>query len=792
MANTIAKLDEAETQPFAVDLLLSAVNIADNLDEAKLNRIGMQVVQGFDMDRESRSDWEKRYEGSLKLAAQVVEKKSFPWPDAANIKYPLLTTACIQFSARSYPALVPGKDLVLTKVTGADPDGFKAGAASRISQHMSYQILEQMEEWEEDMDRMLVMLPCTGTEFKKTYYDPIKGRNVSEHVLARDLVVNYWAKSLETATRKTHVLFLSPNEIRERVLKGIFLDQNLKYSSAMPDPLKTTADAIQGMSPPPNDEDTPFEILECHTWLDLDDDGYKEPYIVTVARETQKVLRISARFDRDKVETDNKGKILRIEPVEYFTKFSFIPSLDGGFYDLGWGHLLGPINETVNTTINQLLDAGTLSNMQAGFLSRGIRIRGGESRFKPGEWKFVDSTGDDLRKGIVPLPVRDPSNVLFQLLGTMTQAGERLSNVVDILVGENPGQNQPATTTMAVIEQGLKVFTAIYKRLYRSLKLEYRKLYRLNRLYLPDMDYFRVLDPDKNVLQMIRRSDYHGDPTDVQPASDPNMISESQRLVRAQALVTSMQNGSPANPLEVWKRYYEAMRIDNIETLLPAEMPPPPPDPKMIAIQMDDKHKEMEHQFEQVRLQIEQSRVALEEAKLQLETQRIAFEQEMERYKADRESVPDDNSSTLEILKMDLERERMNHEKELARLKEESQKEIEKLKLEHADRQASADREFQIATKEAEDEKEEEKTETTEAVKTILEYLTKPKSIVFDKDGNPVGIKTIGVTASKAVKPMEEKKGSEVKTMASDLAKPKKIYTDKDGNPVKIGPESDK
>jgi len=645
---------------------------------------------------------------------------------------------------------------VLARTTGFDPGGKKAAMADRVSKHMSYQVLEEMEEWEEDMDRMLVMLPCTGTEFKKTYYDPMKGRNVSEHVLARDLVVSYWAKSLESAARKTHVLSLSPNEIRERVLGGTYLDQELKRSRSTPDNLRLVSDQVQGLSAPTDDEDAPFEILECHTWLDLDEDDYKEPYIVTVDKESRKVLRITARFDQEGVKYGKKNKILRIEPVEYFTKFSFIPSIDGGFYDFGWGHLLGPINETVNTTINQLLDAGTLSNLQSGFLSRGIRLRGGEAKFKPGEWKFVDSTGDDLRKGIFPMPVREPSNVLFQLLGTMTTAGERLSNVVDILMGENPGQNQPATTTMAVIEQGLKVFTAVYKRLFRSLKVEFRRLYRLNRIYLPQEAYFRVLDMQQGDMVAIGQTDYQGDPTDIQPAADPNMVSEMQRLVRAQALVTSLEQGSPANPIEIWTRFYEALRIENVDTLMPKEMPPPPPDPKLIAIQMDDKHKGMEHQLEQANLQIEQkkldleqAKVQLEQAKLQLEQDKAAFDQEMERYTA-HQGTQGDGSTTLEVLKLDLERERMEREAtqktEIAKLQEENKLAIAKLNADSSERIAEKDREKEEKVKTEEPKEDKALAKIIDKLSDAIDKMAKPKEIVFDKDGNPIGIKPVGKT----------------------------------------------
>ena len=750
----------------SMDLFLSAVNIADYVDKDKLGRIGSQIVEGFEADKASRADWERRYEASLKLATQVVEAKSFPWQGAANIKYPLLTTACIQFSARAYPALIPGNNLVLARITGEDRQGEKAARGTRLSQHMSYQFLEEMEEWEEDMDRMLVMLPCTGTEFKKTWYDPLKGRNVSEHVLARDLVVNYWAKSLETASRKTHVLYLSPNDIRERVLREVYIDHDLKRSTLGPDSLRAASDRIQGLSPPPDDEDAPFEILECHAWLDLDDDDYKEPYIITVERESRKVLRISARYDRDGVERDARNNIIRIEPVEYFTKFSFIPSIDGGFYDFGWGHLLGPINETVNTTINQLLDAGTLSNMQSGFLARGIRIRGGDSKFQPGEWKFVDSTGDDLRKGIFPIPVREPSQVLFQLLGTMTGAGERLSNVVDILMGENPGQNQPATTTMAVIEQGLKVFTAVYKRLHRSLKFEFRKAYRLNRIYLPDIDYFRVIDTDQETIQRIGRSDYHGDPTDVQPAADPNMISEAQRLTRAQALVSSIKEGSPANPLEIWRRYYEALRIDNVDKLLPEELPPPPPDPKMVAIEMDDKHREMQHQLDGQRLQIDQGKLQLDQARLQLDQDQAAFEQEMERFKAHNENqnAQGDGSMMMEAMKLDQERglgeREAKHRRDLATMQEQTKRDIAKLNAESAERIAQFGAQVEVMLKQFEIEESKDETLQTEnksdqedtkaeskklaqALTEAISNMNKPKMIITDKDGNPIGIKPV-------------------------------------------------
>lgn len=613
-----------------IDFLVQSMNIADELDDDVLQKIGHAVVEGYREDEMSCEAWRKRYDGAVKLAAQVVEAKNTPWANASNVKYPLLTTASVQFSARAYPALVPGTDVVRCRTTGEDPEGLKADRALRIGKHMSYQVLDEMEEWEEDMDRLLIMLPVTGTEFKKTYFDASLGRNVSRHVLARDLIVNYWAKSLETAQRKTEIIELSKNEVKERQLKGIFRDIDFGQADS---PRDTVKDKVQGTSPPPNSDTNPYRFLECHCFWDLDGDGYEEPYVITVHETSQKVARIVARFDADGVESvlevdeegDEKTKVLGIRPVEYYTKFSFIPSIDGGFYDFGFGHLLGPINEAVNTTINQLVDSGTLANMQSGFLARGIKIRGGNASFKIGEWKSVDSTMDDLRKGIFPLQFKEPSQTLFQLLGMLIESGEKLASVTDMLLGENPGQNQPATTTMAVIEQGLKVFTAIYKRQYRSLKSEYRKLYRLNRLYLKDEAYFRVIDPGQETMAKIGNGDYQGDPTDVQPFADPNVVSETQRLVKAQALIEALQNGSPADPLESWRRYYEAMQVPAIDKLLPKEMPKPPVDPKVevarMKLELDDKHKTMSHQFEQARIEIEAARQDLAERQAALQAQ---------------------------------------------------------------------------------------------------------------------------------------------------------------------------
>ncbi len=600
--------------------ILESTNIADELDEELLAEIGDRVKKDYDTDEGSRADWLERQEDWIKLATQVVEDKSFPWPNAANIKYPLVTTAAMQFSARAYPALVQGLDIVKVRTIGEDPQGEKALRAARVSKHMSYQLLEQMDDWEEDMDKLTMIVPILGCAFKKTWYDPNIKQNRSELVHPKDLVVNYYAKSLETASRKTHILFKSPNEIKEKQLKKIYRDVDLASARVSNSQINPELDKVQGVSPPGEDSSAPYVILEQHRFWDLDGDGYAEPYIVTIEQDSAEVLRIVAGFQEDSVEKQG-DTIVRIKPTEYFTMFPFIPNPDGGFYALGFGALLGPLNETVNTLINQLLDAGTLSTLQAGFLSKGLKLKPGNLRFEPGEWKIVASTGDDLKKGIVPLPAKEPSTVLFQLLGQIVQSGKELASVAEIFVGKMPGQNTPATTTMATIEQGMKVFTAIYKRLFRSLKKEYRKLYRLNSIYLDQKEYFTILDSGQQ--GQVGQEDYKGDATDIAPNADPTAVSEIQKLAKAQGLIELAQFGT-INMLEATKRVLEAQGQENIKALINES---PPPDPKAQEMQMK---MQMEQQKNQAKMQADQQKHQLEMQAKQMELQMQEMEMKMD------------------------------------------------------------------------------------------------------------------------------------------------------------------
>ncbi len=561
------------TQPLAIEKILETTNVAELLNEEDLKIISSKVREGYDRDLDSRKPWEEDLTKWSKLAMQVSEERTYPWPNAANIKYPLLSTAAMQFAARAYPTLVPSDGKVVKcQVIGKDPTGEKTKRAERVSTHMSYQVMHQMCGWEEDMDKLLLALPIAGTAFKKTYWDAGKQQNVSKLIFPKLLVVNYYAKSLEDAERLTEIVYLSKRQVKERQNKKIYLDVEL------PDPSsKIDEDETHQRYSSVDDDTAPYTILEQHTYLDLDNDGYAEPYIVTMDYDSETILRVVPRYNADMVMIDEKDKVISIVSKHYYTKYSFIPNPDGGFYDIGFGRLLGPLNEAANTLINQLTDAGSLSNLQSGFIGKGLRIRMGETRFSPGEWKSVNAVGDDLKKQIFPMPVREPSEVLFKLLDLLLKSGKELASVAEIFVGKMPGQNTPATTTMATIEQGMKVFTAVYKRVYRSLTSEFKKIYLLNREYMNPEEYISILDDN------AQQQDYEASEDDIIPGADPTAVSTQEKQAKVKSLLELLQLGT-IDPMAVTKMYLEAHDIPNPEQMM-KQPSPPPPDPKMEAMQ---------------------------------------------------------------------------------------------------------------------------------------------------------------------------------------------------------------
>jgi len=567
----------AENDNVHFDLIanISSPNLAFEFDEDVLARIGRKVVEEYEIDLESRkaAGWDERNKQAVDLAMQVREAKSFPWPGAANIKYPLITTAAIQFAARAYPAIVDGWNVAKGKVLG-EPTPEKRERADRVANHMSYQLMEEMPEWEDDTDKMLHMLPVVGVMVRKSWYDPVAGRSRTALISPDRFVVNYYAKA--DCPRTTEEVDVYPHECKERFRSEVWKEIALEVHE---------------------DSNAPECFLEQHCLWDLDGDEYPEPYVVTVHKDTGKVVRIIARYDEDGVIMDAKGQVVRIEPTNYYTKYEFIPSLDGSWYSLGFGTLLQSLNETINATINQLLDAGTLANTQGGFIGDGVNLKSGVTGFKPGEWKKAQVSGGTLRDNIVPLPVAGPNATLFSLLGMMIEAAKDITATKDILTGETQGSNQAVGTTLAMIEQGLKVFTAIYKRIHRSLKKELKALYRLNALYLEPDVYFNFQDSEKAVKQQ----DYALGDVDIIPVSDPTIVTDMQRLGRAQFLMGTFRGDPLIDQRVLDRRVLEAASIPDVEELMPEPKGPPPPNPEAIKALADAERDKVKLEIDKTR-----------------------------------------------------------------------------------------------------------------------------------------------------------------------------------------------
>lgn len=607
-----------------IDKAVESFNLVDELEEDKLTEIGNFVHEGYSTDLESRKQWELNVDKWTKLALQAIEKRNFPWQNSSNVKYPLLSTAAMQFAARSYPALVPSDGKVVSaKIIGRDPTNEKTMKAQKIAEYMSWQLLYDMDNWEEEMDKLLVVLPVVGLCFKKTYWDGTKKQTVSKLVLPKDLVVNYWAKSLEETERKTERIEMPARILKERQLEGVYKDVEL----TPPDVKPATATNSHGTTVPASaDSTTPYVILEQHTFYDLDGDGYPEPYIITIEESSKKVLRIVARFTPESVLKNTEGKIARIVPTEYYTKFPFIPNPDGSFYDVGFGLLLGSLNETINSSINQVIDAGTLQILPSGFIGKNLRLREGEVRFKAGEWKQVNATGEQMKNSILPLPAKEPSNTTLSLMQAMIQSGKELASVAEIFTGKMPGQNTPATTTMASVEQGMKLFTAVYKRIYKALEKEYKKLFYLNSVYLDPIQAQEVLDDELTVEDFDRKK------YDVCPGADPTAFSSTQKLLKAQGLMEVVPLGT-IDPVEVTRRILEAQEQPNIDKLL--RQGPPPPDPKQVEMQAK---MQMEQQKNQGKMQMDQFKAELaardRQLQLSMEAQKRAMEAEFRKREA--------------------------------------------------------------------------------------------------------------------------------------------------------------
>lgn len=563
-------------------------NWAEKIDADTLTEMGQQVFDAKEVDAASREGWLDETETWLDMAQQVIETKNTPWPNASAVKYPLLAQSALSFHARAHQELLKGERLVKGKVLGKDKDGEKAARARRVETAMSNQLLYQMEDWTDDTDRLLYVLPLVGTVFRKAYWSDLRHRPATELVLANEMVVNYYATDWSRA-RKTHIILKDSNEIVEQKRLGNYLDIDL--SPQAPEPMEEDeagiSDNFEAVSLP---SDVPYVLLEQHGWFDLDGDGYDEPYIVTIDQTSKKVLRVLPRYAPEHIEMLG-DEILRITPLEYVVAYKFLPDVDSSLYGVGLGKLLGPSNAAIDTIINQMIDTGTLNTMPSGFIGRGVRLsRGGRIRLQPGEWQSVNSSGEDLHRNFFAMPTKEPSPVLLQLLGMLIQSGEKLGSTTEALSGQNPGQNQPFSTTSAVMEQGLQVFLGIYKRVYRSMTQEFRMLSRLNYNHLSEDEYNDLIDEDE---AFDPREDFNPKGLDVVPEADPSLANSMRKQRRVQALIEGRRSGMPFNDKYIARMFLEAIDEPQPEEALNKE--PPPPSPQQV---------EQEHNAQKMKLEV--------------------------------------------------------------------------------------------------------------------------------------------------------------------------------------------
>lgn len=549
-------------------------NLAEFLDNSTLAEIASELVAAYQDDLQSRSEWEEAYSKGLDLLGIKYEERSEPFEGASGVTHPLISESVTQFQAQAYKELLPSSGPVKTQILGAKSPEVEAQAA-RVKNFMNYRIMDVMTEYDPGLDQMLFYLPLSGSTFKKIYFDPVRGREVSEFIPAQDLVVPYSAVDLETTPRVTHVLKMQGNDVRKMQLSGVYRDLDLAGSSTSDatNVVKEKIDEIDGRSKTITDDVR--TLLEFHA--DLDIEGYEDvgvdgeptglklPYIVTVDKDTDEVLSVQRNWDpADPLKRKR----------QYFVHYKFLPGL--GFYGFGLIHMIGGLGRSSTAILRQLIDAGTLSNLPAGFKAKGIRVRDNDSPIQPGEWREIDAPGMDLRNAIVPLPYKEPSATLAQLLGALVTDGRRFISLADQQMS-NLNNEAPVGTTVALLERGMKVMSAIHKRLHSAQKAEFKLLARVIKENLPQVYPYAVPGAPSEIMQ----SDFD-DRIDVVPVSDPNIFSMSQRVTLAQTELQLAQSAPEIHNLrEAYRRMYQALEVENIDQILPPPPQPQPLDPAM-------------------------------------------------------------------------------------------------------------------------------------------------------------------------------------------------------------------
>ena len=548
-------------------------NLADFLPDDVLGRVGSDLSQKYLDYSSSRKEWEKTYTQGLDLLGFKYNNRTEPFQGASGATHPVLAEAVTQFQALAYKELLPADGPIRTQVMGV-PSEQKTQQADRVKDFMNYQLMEKMKEYEPEFDQMLFNLPLAGSAFKKIYYDEMQQRAVSKFVPADDLIVPYTATSLDDAEAIIHRVKMSENDLKKQQVAGFYLDIELSKPETHETDVDKKERELEGTSSTANDD--VYTLLECHIDLDLEGfedmnqetgepSGIKIPYIVTIEESSREILSIRRNYE--------VGDPLK-KKVEYFVHFKFLPGL--GFYGFGLIHMIGGLSRTATSALRQLLDAGTLSNLPAGFKMRGIRIRDDAQSIQPGEFRDVDAPGGNLKDSFMMLPFKEPSQTLLSLMGVVVSAGQRFASIADLQVGD--GNQQAAVgTTVALLERGSRTMSAIHKRIYSALKNEFRILARVFKLYLPQEYPYDVVGGQR----MIKQQDFD-DRVDILPVADPNIFSQTQRISLAQTeLQLATSNPQMHNMYNIYRNMYEALGVKNIDQVLVRPIPPQPKDPAL-------------------------------------------------------------------------------------------------------------------------------------------------------------------------------------------------------------------
>jgi hypothetical protein len=588
-----------------IEKIVDLPEISHLLDDHEKLHIVDTVLNRFYEDKKSQEPWMEKCRQAIELASlDCSKKKTTPFIGASDVKYPAIALATTQFAARTMPEIVRGSRLVEMHAAGQDPEGLIAARAKNAAEYMTHQLIYSSNEWQDSTDRLLNLYSNIGTAYRKVTYDTIRKKIVFHLCKYDEIFVNNEVSSIEDAVAVTHIYGRYQNEIISDQRAGIYANVEITKDD--------TGSSILEL-----EDDELHEVLEQHCLLDLDNDGYEEPYIVSIHTKTQKLLRLVARYFKKDIIYNKKKEIVRIKPINLFIDYHFLHSMDGTFYSLGFGSLLAPLNHTINSLINQLSDAGKLANMQGGLISKQLRLKSGNMMFSPGEWKVLESVGPtNIKDNVYPLSYKEPSSTLFALLQLLIGSTKEVASLSDVLQGMNRKHNEKATAVMEAVNQGLTLHTAIVKRLYTSLKKEFELIYRLNAAFVTPEEYARVLniDPSEITAEDGTVIDFNLEDLDISPVADPNMSSESKRNAQSELLLNFINN-PVVDQRQLIMRVLSSADIPGLEQLLPE--PDGKPDPQSIALSADIANKAGLLEVKKQQLELKAQELTAKSAELQ-------------------------------------------------------------------------------------------------------------------------------------------------------------------------------